>query len=373
MTGNKFLCIITKEELSIFKSLKKQPIFMGTTNQNINADKFMDQNWAIGKSGIVQLTERVDLMDLYKEGHNSGLIGSVWKEHHEAFAKFACKNKFSKVLELGGGHGVLSKNVNKILPSNSQDWTIIEPSNKAHYSKHIKKINSLFDQKTNTGEKYDIILHSHLFEHLYQPLDILKNISKHLVENGIMCFAIPNMQSMLKTGVVSSINFEHTIYLPENLVEGLLKASGFKVIDKTYFKSNHSIFYSCLNTGNFKDFTYDSYDKNFSDVQSFFYLKEKEILELNKKIDKINRPIFIFGAHIFSQFLICNGLNTTKVAGILDNDHEKQNKRLYGTSLNVFSPEVIKEKEVFVILRAGAYESEIKRQLKNLTKLIKII
>ena len=45
-----------------------------------------------------------------------------------------------------------------------------------------------------------------------------------------------------------------------------------------------------------------------------------------------------FGAHIFSQYLIMLGLSTKNIKYILDNNKDKQNKRLYGTDLIVKSP-----------------------------------
>ena len=51
-----------------------------------------------------------------------------------------------------------------------------------------------------------------------------------------------------------------------------------------------------------------------------------------------NKKYFIFGAHIFSQNLIFNNLNTDGVIGILDNDSEKINQFLYGTKFKVYKP-----------------------------------
>ena len=52
------------------------------------------------------------------------------------------------------------------------------------------------------------------------------------------------------------------------------------------------------------------------------------IRDYNDKLARIESPIYLFGAHVFSQFLIQMGLNTTKIVNILDNDKNKQGKRL---------------------------------------------
>ena len=49
---------------------------------------------------------------------------------------------------------------------------------------------------------------------------------------------------------------------------------------------------------------------------------------------------------------------------VLDNDKQKQNKRLYGTNLNVRSPKILSEYEKpIVILKVGIYKDEIKKDI----------
>ena len=46
-------------------------------------------------------------------------------------------------------------------------------------------------------------------------------------------------------------------------------------------------------------------------------------------------PVYLFGAHVFSQFLIGCGFPGRARRGVLDNDPAKQGLRLYGTPLTV--------------------------------------
>lgn len=70
---------------------------------------------------------------------------------------------------------------------------------------------------------------------------------------------------------------------------------------------------------------------------------------------------------MFSQYLLAFGLEQSKIHGILDNSNLKIGKRLYGTNLTVFHPNIIKdEKEVAVILKVGSYRNEIIEQLKEI-------
>ena len=62
--------------------------------------------------------------------------------------------------------------------------------------------------------------------------------------------------------------------------------------------------------------------------------------------------------------LIFNGLEKKSIVSVLDNDPEKQGEFLYGTNYKVFSPKILKKfKNPTVILRAGEYNREIKKNI----------
>jgi len=82
-----------------------------------------------------------------------------------------------------------------------------------------------------------------------------------------------------------------------------------------------------------------------------------------------NGEIYIFGAHIFSQNLIFNGLDTSSINYILDNDPDKHDQILYGTNLEVKSPNIIKKNNnPLIILRAAAYNNEIKEGIMSINQ-----
>ena len=86
-------------------------------------------------------------------------------------------------------------------------------------------------------------------------------------------------------------------------------------------------------------------------------------------------PVYLFGAHVFSQYLISFGLDTSKIICLLDNDRRKIGKRLYGTDLISMHPSILTDiKEAIVILRAGTHNEEIKKDiLENINSNIKFI
>ena len=91
---------------------------------------------------------------------------------------------------------------------------------------------------------------------------------------------------------------------------------------------------------------------------------KEQIRQIKDQINTNKENTFIFGAHIFTQFLLGFDLPETLFSKVLDNDPAKQNNRLYGTSLGVASPVILKGLESpLVVLKAAMYTEERKRDI----------
>ena len=109
----------------------------------------------------------------------------------------------------------------------------------------------------------------------------------------------------------------------------MLAKNNFKICKKEFFLEDHSIFYACIKNNNITPIKLPKnlYEKNKKMYLDFSQYHVDMVISLNKKLEFVSdRKIFLFGAHIFSQFLIQSGLNTNKITSILDNDPNKQGK-----------------------------------------------
>ncbi len=377
-----FFCPISysKKFQKIF-SIKKFPIFMGASKSSDNYE-YENLNWWINKkSGNIQIYPKVSLKKLYFKSHGSGTVGKTWNDHHELFFQLANKYLKGNICEIGGGNNSILnkiKNFSKIKKFYSFDRNLhLKKSNKK-----VIKIKKFFDKnffKLNKNHKVDLVLHSHTFEHLYNPSQFLKDVSSILSKNGKHVFTMPNMKPMIKKGYANAMNFEHPFYYDEKLVDSLLLKNNFEIIRKQLFKKDHSIMYvTKLNSFSTKSDksklkTYSEYKKNLKLFEGMFNFWKRDVKQINK-LTKKYKSIFIFGAHIFSQMMIFNGLNKRNIIGILDNDKEKANKFLYGTNLKINKPSILKKiDKPCVILRAGSYNKEIKKQLLEINNDVIIV
>jgi hypothetical protein len=356
------------EELS---SIKKFPIFIGATDDPIETDMFADLTFDICKTtGMIQLRNLVDPNLVYSKFHSEA-IGSTWDTHRKLLAETIKKySDGKKILEIGGSDSKLALDCLE----NVETWTIIEPNIKFKYLDiKLKYVDEFFDSMSysNLHENgYNMIVHSHVLEHSLHPAaDMFAPIGGLLKDGDYHIFSVPNLYQYLKNKFVNTINFEHTLFLTEEFIDSLLSAYDFEIIEKIKY-TDHSIIYVSKKNDNVKwigpVWKYDEYKEMYLEFVDYY---KKFVKDLNKVLKNTNKDIYLFGAHVFSQYLIALGLDTSKIICILDNSELKRNKRLYGTSLMIKSPlDVEFDENSLIILKVGQYRDEIKTQINKINK-----
>lgn len=344
------------------------PVFMGCLDQPASADLKVDMDWWISReSGLIQLKQLLPLDVLYPESHGAGAVGALWDRHHKAFAGFLSKAKPKAVLEIGGAHGILARDYKEFgrIP-----WTILEPNPSPVEGCEARFIKGFFDDKFTFEDEFDTVVHSHVFEHIYEPDRFMAHLAGFMAEGKNLVFTLPNMQVMLERKYTNCINFEHTVFLTEPYIEYLLARHGFRLGRKEYFMDDHSIFYAAVRDPRVSGATLPTglYEKNRGLYKNYVQYHLELIADLNRRMSAITSPVYLFGAHVFAQYLIEFGLDTTRIVSLLDNDSRKQGRRLYGTNLTVQSPKALKGVDrPTVILKAGVYNEEIREDiLKNI-------
>lgn len=363
--------ILTNGEIEEISSIKNFPVFIGVTDQNIELDLFHDLTFDICKdTGIIQLRDCIDQNIIYSEFHCEA-IGDIWNTHHDKFSDIISKySKNKNILEIGGSDSRIAlKTLDK--DNDIKKWTIIEPAIKYKIQNdRLFYIEDFFNEKYY-NEDFDLVVHSHTLEHMYNPKEFLKDISNSLNNGDYHIFSFPNLYKYLKNGYSNVINFEHTLYLTEEIIDYLINLYDFEIVEKQYY-DEHSIFYvTRKNDKIIKKELENNYEIYKKDYDNYFNYFKKFVLELNEKIEKTENDVYLFGAHVFSQYLIFHGLKTDKIKYILDNSKLKLDKRLYGTNLFIKSPNSVNIKNnSIVILKVGQYKEEIKNQLININSTI---
>lgn len=338
------------------------PVYMGISDHtDIKQDIMSNMSWVICKHcGCIQLKNLLDINIVYHKGHNSA-YGKTWEKHHRDFANFINKYCGNNLLEIGGGNLKLAELLTSM--NNNIKFTVFDTNCVKTKNNNIITIEEFFDY-TNYKIDYEIdtIIHSHVLEHFYNPIDYMKTFSKMLKEGQRMIMSVPLLYNMVEHKFTNSLNFEHTYMLDETSLYYMINRAGFKVVTLKPFNS-YNVFVVCeKNSESARHLTlYNNYDRNLDTFNDFIKFHKNFVNKINNMPGK---DFYVFGGHIFTQYLFAFGLNPYKFKCVLDNDPKKIDKRLYGTDLFVRSPKILTEiDKPVVVLRAAQFSKEIKKDI----------
>ncbi len=340
------------------------PSFLGCTEKPSSEDTFVSFSLCICPDcGLIQ-TDAEALETTYAEVHSEAL-GPTWEAHHHAFSQFIehhTKKNLAAIslLELGASVNPIARR----LSCHKNKKFYIDPIHFPPFDlKENEQYLSGFFPQIKPDEKVDIIIASHVLEHIPQTFDFFKKSLETLLPNGSIFISVPYFELWIKNHFFNAISAEHVVYPFLNQFQRLGNFFSCSV-EVEYFK-DHSLFVVFR-----KKETID--EKR--EVNSLDYLYGKKLLldwifQFNKSVS-INLPqkevaLFIVGAsHLSQYFLLCNTLLESGVVGVLDNSARKWGKRLYGTKIRAASFEKIREYAApFIFLPPSPYAEEMKQQI----------
>jgi SAM-dependent methyltransferase len=365
--------ILGQEDLEHLHTFPDFPVFMGCTSAPRSSDLTADMSfWVSRGSGMIQLNPLLPLDVLYPEAHGAGLVGRLWAVHHRSLAEFIGKYAPTSVLEIGGAHGILATNYQSLA---TIPWTIVEPNPTPVPECKARIIKGFFDDSFRLPEEVDAVVHSHVFEHMYDPARFVRHLAGFLDAGKKLIFSVPNMRVMVDRKYTNCLNFEHTIFLTEEYIEYLLGQHGFRVVERQYFLDDHSIFYAAVRDRALPapELPTSLRDRNAAAYSAYVDEHAKLVSLVNADI-RGRRQVYLFGAHAQAQYLVGFGLDMSSIEAILDNDAQKHGKRLYGTDKLVHAPALLAElSEPTVIVRAGTFTDEIVAQIRGLNPRTRVL
>lgn len=340
------------------------PAYIGTVGSPLSGDLKSLMSWGQRRSdGLFGVLDWPPLELVYTKNHNQ-LIGRTWEQHLSAFATFTRSWMKGDVLEIGSGHGLLPAAVMDKHSSPPQ-WHTIEP-NPLQENSFGLQINGWFPSDLPANIDFETIVHSHVVEHQPNPLDFVRKHAESLDLEGRVIVSWPNMIEMANHLDLNFLMFEHLTFLPQAELTQIFEHFGFAVLASETF-SSHSIFMALEKVDE------PSNDEYVSSIQPSEFgticrSYQRHLEDFSSRAGEFfnasSNPNFVFGAHVFTQYLLANGLSEDIVAGLLDNNSEKQGQRLYGTNLQVFNPRGLESwGPVDVLVPMGSYEQEVLEDL----------
>lgn len=340
------------------------PIACYCKEDNLNNSEFIPYNVHTCLNCKTSQTKYLgDLNLIYKINHADS-TGAIMENLHKTVSELVKKhaNEITNITEIGCSKGLLSSIIlNEISQINK--YYIIEPQFIGN--KHSKQviINDFFENVDYS--KYidsNTIIISHVFEHFYDPLNILDVIKNNKnVENMILVW--PDLEYYKNNNNYHVLNTEHTFYIDNSFVKKLFNNHSFEMLEEIFYE-NHSVIYFFKRNDNLicekLINVHHSIDNYFNNILN----KKEEIYKFIQDNKNKNKKICIWPASVHTQFLIML-LEITEFDYVLDNSVNKIGKYLYGYNLECKSLQDNFETQDFaIILNGGVFNKEVKNNIK---------
>ena len=171
------------------------------------------------------------------------------------FEKYLPKNKNFSLVEFGPGSGETLLEIKKKYPQ-----SIIKGYDKYPCKNHSSLNIDFFDldgsliKIKKELKEADFLIFNDIIEHLYDPLNFVKNLSDHAKKGATIVVSCPNFKSIrfLKAWLCGELPKEksgffdktHLHWFDREQLEFYFNNSGFTTLDKKYLLSKKVFFYS---------------------------------------------------------------------------------------------------------------------------------
>lgn len=320
------------------------------------------------KCKTAQLKYLGDVKEIYKVNHADS-TGKVMQAMHDNVLNFISEkaNTVNGIVEIGSSKGVLA---DKILDKIKTEYTIIEPS---YFGSRDNKIiiEDFYENVDDSKINANTIIISHVLEHFYEPIQILKKIfSNKNIENFFLVF--PDFEYYINNKILHCLNIEHTFYVDTRFLESIFNYYGFDTIKKSDYEGHSVVFYFKRNKNASIELLSNEYP-NISQINSNYNLDKfygnifNTISEINKILtSNKDKNIYLFPASNHSIYLAIFGLHFSNLKGLVDNSKLKIGKVMYGLKTEIYSFEEVvnsADDSTFLILNGGVFNKEIETKL----------
>ena len=221
-------------------------------------------------------------------------FSGISKIRYNYLKKYLLKNNINNcvnILEIGPGKGFFAENY--LNHNKSHNYYVIE-SDQTCYDSLLKIGTNILDKDSyiNTNLQFDVVIISHVLEHVSDPIEFLKLMTLKLREGGVLYIDVPCLDYLHK-----ELDEPHLLFFDKNPMNILLEKLDFNKIEINYFgqQINNLVDKTKLNL-------YFQYFRSILISKGFSFLFGKSNKDLRMLSSSLERAVMIpYKAHIESE------------------------------------------------------------------------
>lgn len=236
---------------------------------------------------------------------------------------------------------------------------------------------SLFDMPDSLG-KFDLIILSHVMEHILDLKGCINTVSRFLNENGHLYIEVPDAARYVDfiTSPFQDFNTEHINHFTKVSLDNLFETSGFKKI-KGDFKTIESApsvpypalyaFYQKVEPSTSFDFAVDNeIEEKTSDYIAKSQMVIDNINSFLKKNFKKGEDIFVWGTgQLTMKLLAMSELRSLSILNFVDSNPILTNKSIQNILVKHPSQLVDVDPQIKILITSTIHETPIRRDIKE--------
>lgn len=287
-----------------------------------------------------------------------------------------CLNKSASILDIGCANGGLLMCLKDRGFSNMTGIDITPVCvNNVKQLGFQAEFGGLFNLENLGNKKYDVVIISHVLEHVRDLKYAAKNLVSLLNENGILYIEVPDASRYPNYFVVPYYYFdcEHINHLDADSLTNLFNNTDridvnereIKVSETTPYPAVSVIFRKTSDNANIP--TIISSSRVRQSIEKFIELSKQKIDYSNlEKLIVSKEKIMVWGAGMYTLRLLQDSpLEKCNIISFLDKDSKKQGNQI--SNINITEPfsMLIKEPNTTVIIASALHGNEILSEIRN--------
>lgn len=145
-----------------------------------------------------------------------------------------------RVVEVGAGTGVLSRK----LAHHAQSVLVVEPNPRLTIEdlpeENIELLNEPF-RAALVKIPADVVICRQVLEHVADPLDLLEEMNRSLVPEGLLYLEVPSAEYIEQQGAFFDLHNEHVQYFHRGNLLRLVARAGFALVREQQIKNGHDL------------------------------------------------------------------------------------------------------------------------------------
>lgn len=278
----------------------------------------------------------------------------------------------SEILDVGCGLGDFS---NYLMDIGHCHVIGIEPSLSCVQNAQKIGVNCLHDDSfshdSSLKDRFDMIIFSHVLEHILDFKKALINVKSMLKPDGIIYIEVPNASKYCDVSFPPYFFFtyEHILHFSQKTLEDISKSFGMKLIHSdSYLKCNsyHVLYGLFQNGAETSAISYSDETKNA--IEKYIYFCRGKLNSIIHTFEQSQEELILWGIGASTAQLLSEAFTKCNIMALVDTNTSRQGVKFHlnGKTLPIVHPDVVADTLATIVILPVMYKDSIIAQINAL-------